>query len=79
MTQMPDLSLAVADKYLYQAAMSNFYGSLTFSFKAGRLVMVRREETEIVISPSDTDDRMKSGAHAGDTSGPDYSNGNRSR
>jgi len=39
--------MAYADKMLYEAVFNSFYGDLTFVFKAGRIVLVRRHETVI--------------------------------
>jgi len=39
--------MAYADKMLYEAVFNSYYGELTFVFKAGRIVLVRRHETVI--------------------------------
>jgi len=39
--------MAYADKMLYEAVFNSFYGELTFVFKSGKIVLVRRHETVI--------------------------------
>lgn len=53
---MQQTGMAVWDRFLYEAAMTKFYGSLTFQFKAGMVVLVRREETYRVDPPTRTDE-----------------------
>lgn len=42
---LEDTVMAFVDKMLYEAIFGGFYGELTFSFKAGKIVLVRRVET----------------------------------
>lgn len=44
---LSDTVMAYADKMLYEAVFSSYYGELTFVFKAGKIVLVRRHETVI--------------------------------
>jgi hypothetical protein len=37
--------LAHVDKILYEAVFNGFYGEITLSFKAGKVVLIRRNET----------------------------------
>jgi hypothetical protein len=53
MSTPPDVTLAYADKLLYEAAFTSFYGQLTFMFKAGTIVLVRKEETVIPHTATD--------------------------
>ena len=45
-----DTTMAFADGILYGAIFGNFYGTVEFSFKCGRIVLVRRTETVIPTS-----------------------------
>lgn len=69
MSTSPDITLAYADRMLYEAAITGFYGQLTFMFKAGTIVLVRREET--VIPSSVTDDPNRREALGATTSADD--------
>lgn len=50
--------LAIADRFLMDAALNSFYGDLTFSFKAGKIVLVRRNETLIPVTVNGTTDAV---------------------
>jgi hypothetical protein len=52
MSTPPDVTLAYADRMLYEAAFTGFYGELTFMFKHGTIVLVRRSETVIPSTPT---------------------------
>ena len=57
-TQRPSLDdtvMAYADKMIFEAIFNSFYGELTFVFKAGRIVLVRKHETVIPTSNGSTD------------------------
>ena len=50
-----DTTMAYADRMLFEAAFNSFYGELTFCFKAGKIVLVRKNETVIPTSNGPTD------------------------
>lgn len=50
-----DAVMAYADKMLYEAVFSSYYGELTFVFKAGKIVLVRKHETVIPTSSGQAD------------------------
>lgn len=52
---LDDTVMAYADKMIFEAIFNSFYGELTFVFKAGRIVLVRRHETVIPTSNGSTD------------------------
>jgi hypothetical protein len=60
MSNAPDVTLAYADRMLYEAAITGFYGQLTFMFKAGTIVLVRKEETVIPSTVTDDPNRRES-------------------
>lgn len=72
MSITPDVTLAYADRLLYEAAITGFYGSLTFSFKSGKIVLVRKEETVI---PSHVTDEPNRGEAPGESIGAHNENG----
>lgn len=45
-----DTVMAYADQMLYDAVFNSYYGELTFVFKAGKIVLVRKQETVIPTS-----------------------------
>jgi hypothetical protein len=45
MSNASDMAIALADKMLFEALMAQFYGTISFSFKAGKIVLIRKEET----------------------------------
>lgn len=67
-----DVNLAFADRLLFEAELSRFYGSLTFQFKAGKIILVRREETVIPQTPTDEPNGFEA---LGDLSCADDQNG----
>ena len=52
----PDITLAFADKTLYEAALTGYYGTIAFSFKNGTIVMVKKEQTFVVPSTPTADE-----------------------
>lgn len=50
-----DTVMAYADRMLYEAVFNSYYGELTFVFKAGKIVLVRRHETVIPTSNGQPD------------------------
>ena len=42
-----DPVMAYADRMLFEAIFNSFYGELTFVFKSGKIVLVRKHETVI--------------------------------
>ena len=58
MSATPDVTLAYADRRLYEAALTGFYGTISFSFKNGKIVLVRIEET-VIPSTELTEDRNR--------------------
>jgi hypothetical protein len=42
---LEDTMLAHADRMLFEAVFNSFYGELTFVFKSGKIVLVRKQET----------------------------------
>lgn len=47
---LEDTVVAFADRMIFEAIFNSFYGELTFVFKAGKIVLVRRQETVIPTS-----------------------------
>ena len=52
--QVDNTVMAYADRMLYEAIFNSFYGELTFCFKAGRIVLVRKHETVIPTTSGQT-------------------------
>jgi hypothetical protein len=40
-----DTIMADVDKILYEAVFNSFYGEITLQFKAGKVILIRRNET----------------------------------
>jgi hypothetical protein len=55
-SRVGDTVMAYADKMIYEAVFGSFYGELTFVFKAGKIVLVRKHETVIPTSNGLTDE-----------------------
>ena len=47
---LDDTVMAYADRMIFEAIFNSFYGELTFVFKSGKIVLVRRHETVIPTS-----------------------------
>lgn len=47
---LEDTSMAEADRIIYEAVFSRFYGDINLTFKAGKLVLIRKSETVIPTS-----------------------------
>ena len=50
-TAASDTVLADVDKILYEAVFNGFFGDITLSFKAGKVVLIRRMETLLPGAP----------------------------
>jgi hypothetical protein len=42
---LADTLMADVDKILYEAIFNGFYGEITLQFKAGKVILIRRNET----------------------------------
>lgn len=42
---LADTLMADVDKILYEAMFNSFYGEITLQFKAGKVILIRRNET----------------------------------
>jgi len=72
--QQFDTTLAYVDQMLCDAFFNSYYGELTFVFKAGKIVLVRKHETVIPTSSGTTDggeaisEEFRDAAHVGHSS-----------